>query len=220
MKDVRVRQAINYAFDRKGMLTALQGGVGEVTNQMFPPNSPAFDKTLDDAYPFDPGKAKKLLADAGYGGGLTLAMPNSTRVPAAQWNLVAQQLADVGITVQYTDPGSSYLADLLSKYPAGWLPIGQDQDWAMIELLVAPRAQFNPLHVTDDTVAKLIERVRTGTPDEQHAAAKELNKVLVDQAWFAPWYRQSVYFATDSKTSVPSPNVSGYPSLYDIRPAN
>src|SRR5690606_8980309 len=62
--DVRVRQAINYAFDREAMLEALQRGHGSVTTQMFPERSAAYDPALDDRYTYDPQRARELLAEA------------------------------------------------------------------------------------------------------------------------------------------------------------
>ena len=72
---VEVRQAINYAIDRDAMLQAVAQGHGTVTGQVFPETSPGYDAALDEAYPFDPEKAKELLAEAGYADGFELDMP-------------------------------------------------------------------------------------------------------------------------------------------------
>jgi peptide/nickel transport system substrate-binding protein len=64
--DVRVRQAINYALDRKALLKAVGKGYGDVTEQVFGSSSTAYDKSLDSTYSFDPAKAKQLLSEAGY----------------------------------------------------------------------------------------------------------------------------------------------------------
>ena len=72
---VEVRQAINHAIDRDAMLQAVAQGHGTVTGQVFPETSPGYDAALDEAYPFDPEKAKELLADAGYPDGFELDMP-------------------------------------------------------------------------------------------------------------------------------------------------
>ena len=76
--DVKVRQALNYAFDREGLLTALQFDHGTVTTQVFPATSDAYDPELDSYYDYDPEKAKELLAEAGYPDGLTISMPAVT----------------------------------------------------------------------------------------------------------------------------------------------
>ncbi len=104
LKDVRVRQAINYAFDRENLLAQLGGGKGKVTSQVFGPDSTAYVPELDTYYTYDPGKAKQLLADAGYANGLTIEMPMATPGTETIMTFVAQQLADVGITRE-ADPG-------------------------------------------------------------------------------------------------------------------
>jgi peptide/nickel transport system substrate-binding protein len=58
LADVRVRQALNYAFDREGLLEALQHGYGSVTTQVFKESSAAYDPALDEAYPYDPEQAR------------------------------------------------------------------------------------------------------------------------------------------------------------------
>jgi len=64
LKDKRVRQALNYAVNRKEMLEAFFQGKGRLISGPFPPTSWAYN--LDVAVnPFDPERAKKLFKDAG-----------------------------------------------------------------------------------------------------------------------------------------------------------
>ena len=63
MGDVRVRQAINYAFDRDALLEQIGGGFGETTSQVFGPDSTGFVPELEDYYTYDPEKARELLAE-------------------------------------------------------------------------------------------------------------------------------------------------------------
>jgi ABC-type oligopeptide transport system, periplasmic component len=67
--DVRVRRAINLAFDREALLESLQNGYGTVTEQIFPASSVAYDTALDSTYGYDPEGAKTLLTEAGYPNG-------------------------------------------------------------------------------------------------------------------------------------------------------
>src|SRR5690606_35509124 len=97
LADVRVRQALNYAFDRSGLLTALQLDNGTVTTQVVPAGSDAYDPGLDDYYSYDPEKAKELLSEAGYSDGFTLEMPSSTVLVATTYTLIEQHLADIGV---------------------------------------------------------------------------------------------------------------------------
>ncbi|RAX45247.1 peptide ABC transporter substrate-binding protein [Arthrobacter sp. AQ5-06] len=221
LADVRVRRAINYAFDTEGLLQTLGQGYGTPTTQVFPKNSVAYDPSLDSAYAYDPAKAKKLLADAGYGSGLTLQMPSGTRLGATTFTLIQQQLKDVGITVTYTDTGNNYIADVLApKFPVTYIPLQQDSDWQLINFQIAPSATWNPFHYQDPAVDALVAKVRDGSKAESDQAAKDLNKYMVDQAWFAPWYRQQLSFVTDSKTKVIVQQGNAYPYLWNFTPAS
>ncbi|MCM3697059.1 ABC transporter substrate-binding protein [Microbacterium oleivorans] len=221
LADVKVRQAINMAFDREALLQSLQSGYGTVTEQVFPATSEAYDETLDSTYPYDPDAAKALLSEAGYPNGFTLNMMST---PAFQttFDLVAQQLADIGITVNYTDPGTgNFITDMLApKYPATWMALEQNPDWQLINFMIAPNATFNPFKYQDDTVDGYISTIQNGTEDEATAAVKDLNKYIVDQAWFAPFFRVQGTFATDANTNLEFWPTNAYPSIFDFSPKN
>lgn len=66
LNEVGVRQAISYAIDRKGIATSIVGNPDTAASQLFPPSLPAwYDKALP-AFSYDPTKASKLLAEAGF----------------------------------------------------------------------------------------------------------------------------------------------------------
>ena len=71
LKDVRVRQALNYCIDR-GAIVCLLNGTAEPSVGWLKPNDPGFGKP-ENRYTFDPAKGKKLLAEAGYTAGKPLA---------------------------------------------------------------------------------------------------------------------------------------------------
>lgn len=219
LKDVRVRQALNYAFDREGLLNALQLDNGTVTTQVFPKTSAAYDAKLDSYYNYDPKKAKELLAEAGYASGLTLDMPSSTLLGATTYTLIEQQLNDVGIKVKYTDPGNNFIADLLApKFPVSFMALEQNPDWQLIQFMLAPTAIFNPFHYDDPKVDEYIKQIQFGDKATQESVAKELNKYIVEQAWFAPFYRVQGSYATDAHTSVKMLPTNTYPAIYDFTP--
>lgn len=221
LADVRVRQAINHAFDREALLTALQSDNGTVTGQVFPESSPAFDPALDERYPYDPEKAKELLAEAGYADGFSLAMPSSTVLGSTTYTLLSQQLADIGITAEYTDPGNNFIADLLApKFPASFMALEQNPDWQLIQFMIAPNAVFNPFKYADPQVDEYIAQIQTGDEATQAEVAKQLNEYIVEQAWFAPWYRVQGSYATDANTTVEMLPTNAYPAIYDFQPKN
>ena len=70
-KDVRVRQAINHAIDRKALVDNLLKGKSVVVNTPCFPSQFGCDTSAAVAYDYDPEKAKALLAEAGYPDGFS-----------------------------------------------------------------------------------------------------------------------------------------------------
>ena len=62
--DVRVRQALNYAVDKEGILRGVLRGSGYLLNGPLVPSLFGYDDQLQ-PYPYDPAKAQQLLAAAG-----------------------------------------------------------------------------------------------------------------------------------------------------------
>jgi glutathione transport system substrate-binding protein len=73
LDNVKVRQALNYATDRQGLVNALLRGYGTPANSPLAPTNPNYDATLN-PYPYDPAKAKQLLAEAGRPNGFTMSV--------------------------------------------------------------------------------------------------------------------------------------------------
>lgn len=103
LADQRVRQALNYALNREAIATVILGGYVQPIAQLALPGVAGFDTTLA-PYPFDPAKAKALLAEAGYPNGLAVTM----RVAATGTDditylqQIASDLRAIGLTVIVT----------------------------------------------------------------------------------------------------------------------
>ncbi|MGN6128175.1 MAG: ABC transporter substrate-binding protein [Humibacter sp.] len=115
----KVLEAVKYAIDRDQIVKQVDFGYGESTTQPFPKGYIAYDGQSANSYPYDPAKAKKLLAEAGYASGLTVPFVVSADTP--QNELLQSQLKAVGINaVLKVDPnwGASFFAkkDALSSY--------------------------------------------------------------------------------------------------------
>jgi peptide/nickel transport system substrate-binding protein len=104
LADVRVRQALMHAIDREQIVEQAQGGLGQVAAGPFGAGfSVAYDEATDyrTLYPYDPERARALLAEAGYASGLTFdfELPEPYATERRTGEIIAQQLRDVGITV-------------------------------------------------------------------------------------------------------------------------
>ncbi|WP_062293067.1 ABC transporter substrate-binding protein [Demequina phytophila] len=218
LADVKVRQAIAYAFDRDAILQAFAAGYGTTTGQIFPTTSPSYDESLNETYPYDPEKAKSLLAEAGYADGLEITMPSTAAFNQSWLTLVQQQLADVGITVVYEDVApANFISDMVAgKWPATIMILQQDpSDFQLASFQIAADATFNFLHYEDPTVEDLIGQIQLG--DE--AAGAELNQYIVDQAWFVPFYRTDNTKVVAEGTTAEAQTGNTWPYLWTIKPA-
>jgi peptide/nickel transport system substrate-binding protein len=100
LDDVRVRRAILAAVDRKAMIDGAVDGFGTPIGSFYTPGSLGFVDTTG-INPYDPEKAKKLLAEAG----VTLPLEISLKLPPPAYarqggEILAAQLAKVGIVAK------------------------------------------------------------------------------------------------------------------------
>jgi peptide/nickel transport system substrate-binding protein len=218
--DVRVRQAINYALDREGLVQAVAGGFGTPTAQIFSVGSTAFEADLDERYPYDPEKAKELLAEAGYPDGFTLVMPSNNFVPESEFALYKEQFAAVGITVEWEPTGDDLFPRMLGGTWAAFPFLLQSDPtaWQTAQFALAPGATWNTSHVADPEVVRILTALRVAEGEEAAALSRELNEYIVEQAWFAPIYRQQTAFFTNSTTSVEMQVDNAGPYLWNIKP--
>lgn len=110
-KKLKVRQALNYAVDKEGIVKGILGGYGRVANgTVMGSNSYGYNPDLK-PYPYDPAKAKKLLAEAGYADGFSaeIGLPLGRYLNGKQAvEAIAGQMAKVGVklSVRATEYGA------------------------------------------------------------------------------------------------------------------
>jgi peptide/nickel transport system substrate-binding protein len=96
-RDVRLRQAVNYAINREDLIRYATKGHGVIIPALLPVRSFGYDPDLA-PYPFDPGKAQHLLREVGYPAGLSLTLlaPEALEIQAT---VVSKMLEQAGFTV-------------------------------------------------------------------------------------------------------------------------
>ncbi len=102
LDDVRVREALNLAINRRQLVDALLDGKPALPTQAATPNAYGYDPALP-PIPYDPERARSLLSDAGYPDGFSFVVQGvvgSGANDAAMYQLVAQDLAAVGVTME------------------------------------------------------------------------------------------------------------------------
>lgn len=216
LDDPRVRQAIALAIDKKAIVEAFYAGLGTPADQFVPPAMWGRSERVTD-YPYDPQRARQLLAEAGYPNGFETElwyMPVSRPYfPAPQpiAEAIASYLAEVGIRARLmTEDWGTYLSDYLrGKFPLymlGWSPDYPDPDNYLFTFF-GPRAP-DSLGWDRPEVRDLLRRARTSpSSEERKELYAQVQEAVHDQIPSIPFAHNNPLHATQKgvKGWVPSP---------------
>ncbi|WP_433474240.1 ABC transporter substrate-binding protein [Spirillospora sp. CA-142024] len=200
LKDVRVRQAIQYAVDRAALQKVL--GPGQPSTQLFLPGTPGYDASLNNAYPHDPAKAKQLLAAAGYPDGFDLPLVNTDY---SNWTdyvqAVSSQLKEVGINVKIKNlPLPTYLeAKFKTDNPAyAWFYNASD-NYFDVQYALLKDSKYNPYKVESPAIEKLAAKAASEQGEPQAATLKQLSKQFVTESPMVVTNVVDVFYFYDTK---------------------
>ena len=226
LADQRVRQAINYAIDRRSIVDAIYGKYGSPTTQTT--HGAGYLKELDDKYPYDPAKAKQLLAEAGYPNGFTLSVVSTpffngdTMVQA-----IAGQLKSVGITLKVDSKSdvNEFISKMASaEYPAAWIGFGTLPMFVASQNLYGPSALFNAFKSTDPELTKLTNELAVAPQSQAAAISEKIEARLVDLAWYAPvgWAPLGQYATKKIDPAAVTTTTGEHPivTIIDVKPAS
>lgn len=168
--NLKVRQAMMYAVDRQALADALSYGSSKPTLQIFASASPAFDPELEKLYGFDPDKAKKLLAEAGYKDGVEVTM---LLLNISEYRPLAEayqaMLAEVGIKVKFDIVDASQFPVFRRPPTRGDILMarwgGRPDPLQVFQELFGSNGSFNPVGVATPEIDQVIERARAMAPD-------------------------------------------------------
>ncbi len=191
LKDPRVRQAINYAIDRAAVNKSVFGGFGQPNDQVAIPGDDGYDAALASRYPYDPAKARKLLAEAGYPHGFTMRILD---MKALGFDTLAQaiagQLQNIGIKAEPVDAANrgDYFGKLAGgKYETSILGFGGLPGYFLYGLLLGPGAtQFNPLKTRGAVLDSAYQSLLPLSAADAKPYARKMVDYVTEQAWFAP----------------------------------
>ncbi len=175
--DVRVRRALAYAIDRPSILTALELG-GTVIGSHMAPSDPDY-VDLSKQYPYDPGKARALLAQAGVAPGthITITIP-AIFYGTQGGQLIAAYLSQVGLVAGIKqDEWAQWLDQVFGKadYQTTVIAHTEPDD---LDIYARPHYYFN-YHST--AYNALYQRYTQATDAAQrHQLSAQLQQQLAD----------------------------------------
>ena len=216
--DKKVRQAANYAINKEALVNDVLEGTAEVAAG---PTPPAFAWAYNEAlepYPYDPEKAKALLAEAGAEGAeLTFFVTeggSGMLDPIAMGTAIQADLNAVGFDTRIetyewntflgeVNPGLEGKADMAEM---AWMTNDPDTlpFLALRSEAWPDKGGFNSGYYSNPEVDELLEKARVATDQDERATLyKQMQEIVQEDA---PW----VFVANWKQNAVTSDRVEGF----------
>ncbi len=138
-----VRLALNYAIDKDALIKNVLRGQAAPLSSLIPASYPYGSNPALKPFEYDPARAKKLLADAGYPNGIDTSLTCPSNQPRALCEALAAYWGPVGIRTQIKAIDSVAYNRLNAVHQSGPLV-----------LMGFGNAIYDPIHVIGGTVAK------------------------------------------------------------------
>lgn len=207
MTKLKVRQAINHAINRKGMVDTMIKGASQVINSACAPMQFGCEGDVT-SYAYDPAKAKALLAEAGYPKGFDVDFYAYRDRPLAE--AMIGMLAEVGIqahlhympyaalrekrlkdgaAMSFLTWGSNSLADASASTGYFFTLSGEDE-------------------ARDPEVADLLKKAdKTADPADRKMLFSNALAIIANQAYFVPlWLYSTNYILANDVSFTPTPD--------------
>jgi len=193
--DKRVREAVSYAIDRKNIVLGGLDGIGSPVEVPMPPSAFGYPADFKNN-PYNPEKAKQLLAEAGYPQGLKVRFKiNQAAMYSKPAEVIQEQLRKVGINAELElMERATYLDDVTNKFNydislyviTALLP---DADYVCYTRLHSSMLG-NGNNFTVTNIPKLdaaLDKGRTSqNPEDRKAAYREVSQIVKDEAPIIP----------------------------------
>jgi oligopeptide transport system substrate-binding protein len=199
----KIRQAINYGFNRKKMMLYLRNSIGVAAESGFvPAGLPSFDSVAVQGYHYDVAKAKKLLAEAGYPDGKNLPEIKLLTIPiyGDLGTYIANELLQVGIKVQVEVIQKSLLMEQTSKSQApffrgSWIADYPDAENYLSVFYGKNPAPPNYTRYKNPAFDQLYEQALSEKNDSlRYKLYQQMDKIIINDAPVVPlWYDMAIH---------------------------
>ena len=210
LNDVRVRKAINYAINRKDIISVTMDGAGvELTTAMSPAMGSYYDKSLDGTFDQDIEKAKALLAEAGYENGFDISctVPSSYLIHVNTAVELASELKAVGINMEIKQVDwATWLDKVYTHRQYETTVIALTSSYAPYDVLdrYQSTSSGNFINYKNDKVDELMAKIPTiADVKEKTELYHQVLKLLTDDAC-------SVYLQDPTTITAVSTRLEGY----------
>ncbi|MCB9187934.1 MAG: ABC transporter substrate-binding protein [Flavobacteriales bacterium] len=213
----KVRQAIGYAIDRKGIIKYIRNNVGiPATKGFIPMGMPDFDKYAIDGFNYDLDKAKKLLLESGYANASN--KPKITLRATVDYKgmceYLQKQLDELGLDVTIDIIEGSYMNTTIAQfetnfYRKSWIadfPDAINYFQLFYSKNFYPDNGLNYTHFSDASYDAIYEKaIVEDSVELRYNYYKQMNQILHEQAPVIPiYYGETLRFYNKSVSGVES----------------
>jgi len=214
----KVRQAINYAINKEALIKVAFSGYAIPAEGVVPQGVDYAVKMTP--WPYNPAKAKQLLAEAGYPNGFETELWSAYNHTTAQKliQFVQQQLAQVGIKTKLQALEAGQRVEKVESVPnpeaagvrlyyTGWSSSTGETDWALRPLLASESFPPKLLNTAYYKNAKVDSAIADALKTTDRAQKAELYKQAQEEIWKdAPW----AFLVTEKLLSARTKNLTGF----------
>ncbi|MFC4801432.1 ABC transporter substrate-binding protein [Neobacillus sp. GCM10023253] len=227
----KVRQAINYAIDKKGIADAFYYGLAAPVKNMLPSSSWAYNNDVKD-YEYDVDKAKQLLAEAGYPNGFELqfSVTSNSRIymqqPVKMVEAMKTSLEKAGIKVKVVSLEWAAYIDQLRKGEhmigmIGWVGDNGDPDNFLYSMLsknnaVKGAAQNHTFYQNNEVSDLLMQAKSVMDQNERAKIYKKVQELVHEDAPSVPLVEVKEPVVTASYVKGYFPHPTGAENMYQV----
>ncbi len=214
LRFLKIRQAINYAIDRKKMMLYLRNSIGTSAESGFIPKGlPSFNTEIVKGFSYDVAKAKTLLAAVGYKETQDPIKLTTIPVYANLASYVANELKQVGLNIKVEVVQKSLLLEETSKsqvifFRGSWIADYPDAENYLSVFYSKNPAPPNYTRFHNEGFDKLYEQALSEVNDSsRYNLYRNMDKIVIENAVIVPlWYDEAIHlvqkkisgFATNS----------------------
>jgi oligopeptide transport system substrate-binding protein len=199
----KIRQAINYGFDRRKMMLYLRNSIGIAAESGFVPcGLPSFDSVNVKGYQYNITKAKQLLKEAGFAEGQHLPAIKLLTIPiyGDLGNYIANELRQIGITIQVEVIQKSLLMEQTSKsvapfFRGSWIADYPDAENYLSVFYSKNPAPPNYTRYKNPVYDLLYEKALAEKNDAaRYKLYQQMDKIIIEDAPVVPlWYDMAIH---------------------------
>jgi peptide/nickel transport system substrate-binding protein len=202
-KNLKIRQAINYGFNRKKMILYIRNSIGTpATSGFVPAGFPSFDSSVVKGYHYDLPKALQLLKEAGYPNGAGLPPLKLLTVPlyADIASYIANELLQIGIKINVEVVQKSLLLEQTAKSEAlffrgSWIADYPDAENFLSVFYGKNPAPPNYTRYNNPKFDKLYEAALSEKNDSiRYSLYRQADQIMIKDAPVVPlWYDMIIW---------------------------